>query len=69
MVLAMLAKKGMWQRVWHAVGGAPDVDDDELMDDGGGSGGDDDDKGGEDDAAAAEDKPAAMISVGSVTAR
>ncbi|RDL31048.1 uncharacterized protein BP5553_09837 [Venustampulla echinocandica] len=29
MILAMVEKKGMWQRVWRAVVGSPDLDDDE----------------------------------------
>jgi protoheme IX farnesyltransferase len=33
MVLAMLEKKGMWQRAWRAVVGEPDLQDDEWMED------------------------------------
>ncbi|KAG0645602.1 Heme O synthase [Hyphodiscus hymeniophilus] len=33
LVLAMVEKKGMWQRVWRAVIGEPDLDDDEWEED------------------------------------
>jgi len=33
MILAMAEKKGMWQRVWRAVMGEPDLDDDDWMED------------------------------------
>jgi protoheme IX farnesyltransferase len=29
MILAMVEKKGMWQRVWRAAMGQPDLDEDE----------------------------------------
>jgi protoheme IX farnesyltransferase len=32
LVLAMVAKKGMWQRVWRAVIGEPDLDDEDWLD-------------------------------------
>ncbi|KAF4636694.1 hypothetical protein G7Y89_g1383 [Cudoniella acicularis] len=32
MILAMVEKKGMWQRVWRAVVGEPDIDDEDWID-------------------------------------